>query len=340
MFCSKCGKQLREGSVFCDGCGVKIESDVIPEILEPGKNVKEGKIYKCPHCGEVLTYDALICPTCKNEIRGRKTASSVQEFSERISLENNQEKVIGLIKTFPIPNNREDIFEFMLLASSNFDAKYYSTNKVSDSLASAWLSKIDQCYNKGKIMFTNKSDLYAIDKIYNEVHHKIKSANKTKMIMIFSGIALIVVSTILILEFGENSSGLGFVFMAMLAIGIVVLVKGLKKNKTNKELAEEKLVKQNANMIDKGINPNDTNNQRTLTYTQSTQQSSGKVVNKNVYVILTIFLGMFGAHKFYAGKTGMGFIYLFTFGLFYIGWFIDIFAGARKIADSNGNIVL
>lgn len=335
MFCSKCGKQLREGSVFCDGCGVKIELDVTPEILKPGKNLKEGNIYKCPHCGEVLTYDALICPTCKNEIRGRKAASSVQEFSERISLENNHEKVIGLIKTFPIPNNREDIFEFMLLASSNFDAKYYSTNKVSDSLASAWLSKIDQCYNKGKIMFTNQSDLYAIEKIYNEVHHKIKSANKTKKIMIISGIALIVVSTILILEFGEDSSVLGFVFMAMLAIGIVVLVKGLKKNKTNKELAEEQLIKQNANIINRG-----TNNQGTLTYTQSTQQNSGKLVNKNVYVMLTIFLGMFGAHKFYAGKTGIGFVYLFTFGLFYIGWFIDIFACIKKTADSNGNIVL
>jgi len=37
-----------------------------------------------------------------------------------------------------------------------------------------------------------------------------------------------------------------------------------------------------------------------------------------------LFLGMFGAHKFYRGKIGLGFLYLFTFGLFGIGWIIDI----------------
>lgn len=38
------------------------------------------------------------------------------------------------------------------------------------------------------------------------------------------------------------------------------------------------------------------------------------------------FLGGLGAHKFYLGKTGMGFLYLFTGGLFGIGWFIDFFS--------------
>ena len=28
MFCSKCGKELREDAVFCDGCGVKIKAEV------------------------------------------------------------------------------------------------------------------------------------------------------------------------------------------------------------------------------------------------------------------------------------------------------------------------
>lgn len=38
------------------------------------------------------------------------------------------------------------------------------------------------------------------------------------------------------------------------------------------------------------------------------------------------FLGGVGAHKFYLGKTGMGFLYLFTGGLFGVGWFIDFFS--------------
>lgn len=45
--------------------------------------------------------------------------------------------------------------------------------------------------------------------------------------------------------------------------------------------------------------------------------------NKWVSFFLCLFLGLFGAHKFYEGKVGMGILYLFTAGLFSIGWFID-----------------
>ena len=45
--------------------------------------------------------------------------------------------------------------------------------------------------------------------------------------------------------------------------------------------------------------------------------------NKWVAFALCVFLGFFGAHKFYEGKGGMGILYLFTGGLFGIGWFID-----------------
>lgn len=45
--------------------------------------------------------------------------------------------------------------------------------------------------------------------------------------------------------------------------------------------------------------------------------------NKWVAFFLCLFLGYFGAHKFYEGKVGMGILYLFTAGLFGIGWFID-----------------
>lgn len=46
---------------------------------------------------------------------------------------------------------------------------------------------------------------------------------------------------------------------------------------------------------------------------------------KIVALLLCIFLGGVGAHKFYVGKIGMGILYLFTAGLFGVGWIIDIF---------------
>lgn len=49
----------------------------------------------------------------------------------------------------------------------------------------------------------------------------------------------------------------------------------------------------------------------------------GRPKNKWVAFCLCLFLGFFGAHKFYEGKTGMGILYLCTFGLFFFGWMID-----------------
>lgn len=49
-----------------------------------------------------------------------------------------------------------------------------------------------------------------------------------------------------------------------------------------------------------------------------------KPINHTVELCLCLFLGWMGAHKFYAGKTGMGILYLLTFGLFGIGWVVDL----------------
>lgn len=50
----------------------------------------------------------------------------------------------------------------------------------------------------------------------------------------------------------------------------------------------------------------------------------GRMRNKWVAFFLCLFLGFLGAHKFYEGKPIMGIIYLITFGLFGVGWIIDI----------------
>ena len=46
--------------------------------------------------------------------------------------------------------------------------------------------------------------------------------------------------------------------------------------------------------------------------------------SKIIALLLCVFLGEFGIHRFYVGKIGTGLLYLFTVGLFGIGWIIDL----------------
>ena len=45
---------------------------------------------------------------------------------------------------------------------------------------------------------------------------------------------------------------------------------------------------------------------------------------KTIGYILWLF-GFTGSHRFYYGKPITGIIYFFTFGLFFIGWIVDLF---------------
>ncbi|MGT2957423.1 hypothetical protein A9Q68_03960 [Streptococcus bovimastitidis] len=63
-------------------------------------------------------------------------------------------------------------------------------------------------------------------------------------------------------------------------------------------------------------------------------------VNKVIYVLLALFLGEFGLHKFYSGKNGKGILYL-IFCWTLIPGFIGVVEGIMAIftpADSEGNI--
>lgn len=67
------------------------------------------------------------------------------------------------------------------------------------------------------------------------------------------------------------------------------------------------------------------NNANTNTNTNlNINPRSGKWCDKWLAFVLCLFLGVFGVHKFYEGRVGLGILYIFTLGLFGIGWLVDI----------------
>lgn len=68
------------------------------------------------------------------------------------------------------------------------------------------------------------------------------------------------------------------------------------------------------------------NNTNTNTNTNAPVVIGLRAKDKWVSLLLCLFLGYFGAHKFYEGRILLGILYLFTFGLFGIGWLFDCIA--------------
>ncbi|KXT75196.1 hypothetical protein STRDD10_00398 [Streptococcus sp. DD10] len=103
----------------------------------------------------------------------------------------------------------------------------------------------------------------------------------------------------------------------------------------SKKIADNLQDKININIV------NENNNQQTqqqVVYAAG----AGRWVNKWVYALLALFFGGLGAHHFYAGKIGTGFMYLlfsWTFIPALIGFFQGISAMLRQ-ADTNGNILV
>lgn len=59
--------------------------------------------------------------------------------------------------------------------------------------------------------------------------------------------------------------------------------------------------------------------------------------SKTTALILCIFLGFLGVHRFYVGKYGTGVLWFFTAGVFVFGWIIDIaLIASGSFTDGQG----
>ena len=74
----------------------------------------------------------------------------------------------------------------------------------------------------------------------------------------------------------------------------------------------------------------------------TTEVKGKKLVNKWVYILLALFLGWFGIHKFYSGKTVKGVIYIIFFWTYipFLISLVEAIIAFTKPTDENGNILI
>ncbi len=171
--------------------GVKNASKNLGENIAKTKEKSSEDTGKCPNCGATLNGITVICPQCGHELRSVKASTSISGLSkeiEKIERKRNvitdslaakiagkkehptDERIASLIRNFVVPNTKEDIFEFMILAAGNMDAKLLAGRKnvegISELIVNAWNDKFEQTYQKARITFGNDRDFKKIEDVY------------------------------------------------------------------------------------------------------------------------------------------------------------------------------
>ncbi|MGN0476599.1 MAG: zinc-ribbon domain-containing protein [Ruminococcus sp.] len=233
-FCSNCGEKVNDGAKFCVSCGAPTDTNRYTDNNKR-KTVYEGEVHKCPNCGEILRSFTANCPTCGHELRGTKATSSVRELADKLeSIEANRENVkhnpiktfyfgqaltkadeqkITLIRSFSIPNTKEDLYEFLILSESNINMDLYDEgnqfkkNDARRAVSDAWKAKFEQAYQKAKILFADDPRMTEIQALYDSTHKSINKAKwKTwKFVGIVWGITLVLFAILFAFTFTITS---------------------------------------------------------------------------------------------------------------------------------------
>lgn len=227
-FCTNCGAKVADNTKFCTYCGAVVNyNNTAPQSSR--ETVYEGNIHKCPHCGQTLSAFIARCPSCGYELRGKVATDSVQSFYKDLAQTQTTIQKDHMIRNFPIPNTKEDIIEFMILASSNI------LGEDEQDIYEAWLAKFEQVYQKALILFSGDSDFTKIQQIYDNCQTNI-NAEKLRKIRRFTadtairniaaciGVVLMI-AAVVIDRTGDNSSLMEIVSYIVLIASAASLFK-------------------------------------------------------------------------------------------------------------------
>lgn len=225
-YCTNCGNEITDNAKFCSNCGTATYNT--NNISKGRQTIYEGNIHKCPNCGDVIDAYEAICENCGYEIRERNANSTVKLLSDKLEHTSDSQKKEELIRNFYIPNTKEDIYEFFILATSNI--------KVGGANSKAWFAKLEQAYQKAQLSFGNTKDFAYFHSLYEtaEKANKINFAiNIAKLgyfwALIFFAIALF----LLLISWMVSSADLALIGLGVGAVAMYIGLFSMDSNKKN-----------------------------------------------------------------------------------------------------------
>ena len=142
IICNNCKTSVEDGVKFCTSCGMPV--------------------------GETAA---------ASDAKGE--TSEVKKFFKRFEIAKGSERP-RVISNFIVPDTKEELLEFMIMASTIVD---YSRIGTSGETAAdkAWLVKIQQAYKKGKTVFMDDANALArITEIHEEVNEAVQRGEERR----------------------------------------------------------------------------------------------------------------------------------------------------------------
>jgi len=155
------------------------------------KNNKMGEVKKCPACGAAVSSDMARCPECGYAFSDISANQSSKELASILSKFKgisylNMEEYSQAITTFPIPNTKADLLEFLTSLMPRIKpvkGEDKLENKAQKMVAKAYESKVEECVNKAKISFPEDPQFATLISRFEAEQKKVKKHKLIKSVI-------------------------------------------------------------------------------------------------------------------------------------------------------------